>query len=416
MQYLFYDTCSLLSLGHKVFENDLFLISAITFKELEGIKTSIHKDVNTKFKARKILHLLNEHEDKYYIVPYIKEWDDIINTNPTLELSNDARIIVSALHIQEQLRESDQLIFITEDLSCKMSAANQGLTVKYIATEQNNYTGFVHIYFNKDEDLANFYNRAYAEDNFLGLREHQYAIIFDKDEPVDCFVLQDNHLERISEYLSLDTRMFGLIEPKDYYQLAALDSFRRNKLTVLRGAAGTGKSLLALGYLFYLKEHHQIDKIIIFCNTVATAGAAKLGFYPGDKNQKLLDSQIGNFLISKIGDRTMVEELVARGEIILMPMSDARGFDTTDMHAGIYITEAQNMDIELMRLALQRIGDDSVCILDGDDLRQVDLGMYAGASNGLRRVSEVFRGEDIYGEVQLQHIYRSKIAEIAQKM
>ena len=97
-------------------------------------------------------------------------------------------------------------------------------------------------------------------------------------------------------------------------------------------------------------------------------------------------------------------------------MSDIRGFDTTGMNAGIYITEAQNMDIELMKLALQRIGEDSICILDGDDTTQVDLGIYAGSNNGLRRMSQVFRGEDIYGEVTLPNIYRSKIAEIAQKM
>jgi len=68
-------------------------------------------------------------------------------------------------------------------------------------------------------------------------------------------------------------------------------------------------------------------------------------------------------------------------------MSDIRGFDSTGMHAGIYITEAQNMDIELMRLALQRIGEDSICILDGDSEAQVDLSMYAGSNNGMRRVS-----------------------------
>lgn len=416
MQYLFYDTCSLLSLGSRVFENeDPFYISSITLKELENIKTSSYKDNNTKFKARKLLHLLNANADKYNLVSYQKEWDALIYESSVLDTTNDACIIISAKMLQEIA--GIDILFVTEDLSCKMLAVAEGLQVQYIASEQNTYTGYSEFHFSSDEKLAAFYNDVYAKDNFLNLREHEYAIIYDKDnEPVDCYVLQDNHLERISEYLSLDTRMFGLIEPKDYYQLAALDSLKRNKLTVLRGPAGTGKSLLALGYLFYLKEHHKIDKIIIFCNTVATAGAAKLGYYPGSKDDKLLDSQIGNFLISKIGDRTMVEEFVERGEIVLMPMSDVRGFDTSDMHAGIYITEAQNMDIELMRLALQRIGEDSVCILDGDDDAQVDLGMYAGAANGLRRVSEVFRGEDIYGEIQLQKIYRSRIAEIAQKM
>jgi len=78
-------------------------------------------------------------------------------------------------------------------------------------------------------------------------------------------------------------------------------------------------------------------------------------------------------------------------------MSDIRGFDTTGMKAGIYITEAQNLTIDLMKLALQRIGEDSICILDGDNEAQVDLGLYAGSNNGLKRVSEVFRGQPFYG-------------------
>jgi len=33
-------------------------------------------------------------------------------------------------------------------------------------------------------------------------------------------------------------------------------------------------------------------------------------------------------------------------------MSDIRGFDTSGMKAGVYITEAQNLDINLIKLAL----------------------------------------------------------------
>ena len=97
-------------------------------------------------------------------------------------------------------------------------------------------------------------------------------------------------------------------------------------------------------------------------------------------------------------------------------MSDIRGYDTTGMNAAIYISEAQNLDIELMRLALQRIGEDSICIIDGDDQAQVDLSMYAGSHNGMKRVSEVFRGKHCYGEVALQNIYRSEIGRIAQDL
>ncbi len=120
--------------------------------------------------------------------------------------------------------------------------------------------------------------------------------------------------------------------------------------------------------------------------------------------------------MSKLGDRAQVERMISEGTLILLPMSDIRGFDTSGLNAGVYITEAQNLNVELMKLALQRIGDDSICILDGDSETQVDLNIYAGANNGMRRVSEVFKGQDFYGEVTLPICHRSKIASLAEKM
>ena len=80
-------------------------------------------------------------------------------------------------------------------------------------------------------------------------------------------------------YGNIDSRYFGKLKPykDDVYQALALDSFLHNKITLIKGPAGTGKSYLSLSYLFYLLGNNKIDKIIIFCNTVATKGAAKLG-------------------------------------------------------------------------------------------------------------------------------------------
>lgn len=85
------------------------------------------------------------------------------------------------------------------------------------------------------------------------------------------------------------------------------DSFKNNRITMVRGKAGSGKTTLALAYLMSELEKHKIDKIIVFCNTVATKNAAKLGFYPGSKDEKLLDSQIGNMLASKLGGSFAVQ-------------------------------------------------------------------------------------------------------------
>ena len=139
-----------------------------------------------------------------------------------------------------------------------------------------------------------------------------------------------------------------------------------NKITMIKGPAGSGKTLLTLGFLFSQLEKGKIDKIIVFCNTVAAKNSARLGFLPGTRDEKLLDSQIGNLLISKIGGRTEVERLVDEEKLVLLPMSDIRGYDTTGMRAGIYISEAQNLDITLMKLGLERIGSDCICIIDGD--------------------------------------------------
>ena len=97
-------------------------------------------------------------------------------------------------------------------------------------------------------------------------------------------------------------------------------------------------------------------------------------------------------------------------------MSDIRGYDTSGMRAGVYISEAQNMSISLMKLALQRIGEDSICIVDGDCKAQVDDIQFAGSNNGMKRMSKVFRGENIYGEITLQMIHRSHVGLIAERM
>ena len=109
---------------------------------------------------------------------------------------------------------------------------------------------------------------------------------------------------------------------------------------MVRGPAGTGKTYLSLGFLMDQLEHNKIDKIIVFCNTVATKNSAKLGYYPGTRDEKLLDSQIGNLLISKFGGRMAVESLINEEKLLLLPVSDIRGCDTSGMRAGIYISEA----------------------------------------------------------------------------
>ena len=377
----FYDTSSLLlitSLLSKTEDN--IIISSITLQELENIKISSHKDPHIKYAARQLLQWFDKNPDKYTCIVYKTYMDNCLITN-NIEVTNDTRILATAVDYYSE--NQNNFYFITNDLALKAIAGiffNKDLIISIDEETEENYSGYLEIELD-NEQMAMFYSDPVTYGQSLKILTNQYLNIYNSNkECVDA------------------------------------DSLINNKITIIKGPAGTGKSHLALGFLFSLLEHNKIDKIVIFCNTVATKNSAKLGFYPGSKDEKLLDSQIGNFLSSKLGGIIEVERLISSEQLILLPMSDIRGYDTSGMNAGIYITEAQNLDVDLLKLALQRVGEDSIIILDGDTKSQVDLIDYEGNRNGMRRASQVFRDTDIYGEIELKKIHRSRIAEIASRM
>ena len=398
-----YDTNALIDLYDKIF-NEEFYVSRISLRELENIKNSKNKDEETKYRARKLSKRFQEQSYMYHTV--CTEFDN----DP--HLGNDDKIIKAVKFLQD---EGIDVVFMTNDACCYNLAKAEGLKVRSTGAESDDesYLGFRELNLT-EEELSEFYSckDAYMCKIYPEILQNEYFFIKAKDEVVDIYRRVGNEAKRVS-YPVFNSEFFGDVKAKDIYQRIAMDSMMNNQITIVRGPAGSGKSWLCMSYLFSLLEKGKIDKIIIFCNTVAVKNAAKLGFYPGDKNEKLLDSQVGNFLSSKLGSRIMVEKMIQEEKLVLVPVADARGYDTTGMNAGVYIQEAQNLDRELMKLLLQRLGEDTICLIDGDDTAQVDLDAYAGMNNGIKRAVEVFKGQDFFGTVQLQKVRRSRIAEVA---
>ena len=398
-----YDTNALIDLYDKIF-NEEFYVSRISLRELENIKNSKNKDEETKYRARKLSKMFQEQSYMYHTVCTESDNDP--------HLGNDDKIIKAVKFLQD---EGIDVVFMTNDACCYNLAKAEGLKVRSTGAESDDesYLGFRELNLT-EEELSEFYSckDAYMCKIHPEILQNEYFFIKAKDEVVDIYRRVDNEAKRVS-YPVFNSEFFGDVKAKDIYQRIAMDSMMNNQITIVRGPAGSGKSWLCMSYLFSLLEKGKIDKIIIFCNTVAVKNAAKLGFYPGDKNEKLLDSQVGNFLSSKLGSRIMVEKMIQEEKLVLVPVADARGYDTTGMNAGVYIQEAQNLDRELMKLLLQRLGEDTICLIDGDDTAQVDLDAYAGMNNGIKRAVEVFKGQDFFGTVQLQKVRRSRIAEVA---
>lgn len=438
----FYDTNALLELQEKAFE-EFFFISSTTLLELEDIKTNRNKDDQTKYNSRRLLRLLNDNTNKYYVVVFeqfmtpneISEKYGVADThdvricacarfaNDWFVCSKDGYISYENINHSINIKVANEcelvdnnIVFVTDDLSCKLIAKNIfDLNVDSTYTNvDDEYDGYIEVVMD-DKELSEFY---IGKPNMWGLLTNEYLIIRGTNNEVrDQYRWDGNEFVFVS-YDKMKSDMFGMVEPYegDIYQRLALNSLMNNKLTMIKGPAGTGKSYLAIGFMLWMLEKHKIDKIVIFANPTPTANAAKLGFLPGSQLEKLADSSLGNMLGAKLSDKYLIDQLIQQNDLDILPMCDIRGFDTSGLNCAVYITEAQNLDISLMKLALQRIGEDSIAIIDGDYNTQVDLQQYAGYNNGMRRLSQVFRGFPFYGEVTLKNIYRSEIARLAELM
>lgn len=289
------------------------------------------------------------------------------------------------------------------------------------------HKGFKEVYMT-NEELQNLYQNLH--DNPYDLLINEYLIIYDdldisKLTPIEILKWNGKSMVSLPRNkkgeidLSFKTLQFDRFIPKDAYQAIAVDSILSNRITQIRGRAGSGKSKIALETAWHLIEREGkrdgYERLVIFVNPTPSRDAQELGFYKGDKLEKLMQSSVGAMLKSKFGDVIEIERQIALGKLDILPFVDIRGYETGEKKTILWILEAQNLTSDLMKLGLQRVSENTKVIIDGDYTAQVDKDAYA-VNNGMRRVSEVFRGEDIYGEVELQHIYRSRIASIADKM
>ena len=379
-------------------------------QELDKLKTVDNEEL--KYKARRANRFIFENFNKFIhdVIEYDSE--EILGVYFNNEIK-DNRIVSCA--------KANGYGVITNDLNLFSTAKSFGLEVDSIREEigdyepEESYTGFKEVYMTEYEHQDFYNNELY--DNKFDLLVNQYLIIKDDltGETVDALKWNGEcHLKVKAK--SINSTKLGKYTARDIYQSIAMDALQSNKIKMLSGKAGTAKTLFALSYAMNQIEKGKYSKLIVFANSLPTRNAAQLGLYKGSLKEKLMQVSVGHILASKFGDYNEVEAMMTTGELLILPMSDMRGFDTTGMNACVLITEAQNTDKDLMKLAVERVGEDSTLIIEGDWKQQLDSKSFEGKNNGMVRLSEVFRGDQDYGEVELQNIYRSRWAAKAQEM
>lgn len=152
-------------------------------------------------------------------------------------------------------------------------------------------------------------------------------------------------------------------------QKLAKATILRNKITVLRGGAGSGKSMVAAQAALDLLFTRQVEKVIL-TRPAVTAGE-ELGFMPGDKDAKLAPYTAAIYdNMYRLYSKEKIDKEITEGRIEVIPVAFMRGRNLTN--CCVVVDEGQNITHRQMELILGRICEGSKMVVCGD-VAQIDL-------------------------------------------
>ncbi|MEM9404447.1 MAG: PhoH family protein, partial [Acidobacteriota bacterium] len=184
----------------------------------------------------------------------------------------------------------------------------------------------------------------------------------------------------------------------------------------LSGAAGTGKTLLALaGALESRREYRQI----YLARPVVPLSNKDLGYLPGDVDAKVspymqplwdnlsvIRSQFGR----DSAEARQIEQMIEGDKLHIVPLAYIRGRSLSRV---IFIVdEAQNLTPHEVKTIITRAGEGSKVVFTGD-VFQIDTPYLDAQSNGLAYLIDRMKGHPLYSHVNLEKGERSELANAA---
>jgi phosphate starvation-inducible PhoH-like protein len=192
-------------------------------------------------------------------------------------------------------------------------------------------------------------------------------------------------------------------------QKRAKEQMIKHPYSFVVGKAGSGKTLLAVQVALDMFFKRQYNKIIITRPTVATEDN---GFLPGTEKEKLepwLVPIMSN--MRKVYNKPdKIAKMVEQEEIELVSLAHFRGrtFDS----AVVIVDEFQNLTKAQLRMALGRLGKDSIMIFCGDN-QQIDLS--TELNSAIDDVHKI-KGSDYVFKVILEDNHRHKAIDDVLKL
>jgi len=346
--------------------------------------------------------------------------------------NNDNHIINAALHLQS-IYQDRHVILVTKDINMRLKALGAGLKrVEDYRTDQlisdldlltagyhkfeGNFWDQVSEVKTEHHDGHTFHlvDRKLLPDTFL----NEY--IYDDDGfagRVESINETQVKLRDINQRFLMDKENWG-IKPLDISQGLAIDALTDPSidLCIINGAAGSGKTLLALAAcLEQVLEHKRYNKIIVTRSTPPVA--EDIGFLPGTEEEKMtpwLSAIQDNLEAMHEGDEqphSSIKYTIEKANIQFKSLNFIRGRSIQD--ALVLIDEAQNLTPSQLKTILTRCGRGSKMICLGN-LAQIDSNYLTPLTSGLTYIVERFKGYEGSATIHLQSVVRSALAEYAE--
>ncbi|MEO7267990.1 MAG: PhoH family protein [Knoellia sp.] len=177
----------------------------------------------------------------------------------------------------------------------------------------------------------------------------------------------------------------------------------------LGGRAGTGKSALALcAGLEAVMERRQQRKVVVF-RPLYAVGGQELGYLPGSESEKMNPWGQAVFdTLSALVSREVVEEVLDRGMLEVLPLTHIRGRSLHDAY--VIVDEAQSLERNVLLTVLSRIGQNSKVVMTHDVAQRDNLRV--GRHDGVAAVIEKLKGHPLFAHVTLTRSERSPIAAL----
>tara|TARA_B100000287_G_scaffold386521_1_gene394427 strand:+ start:103 stop:831 length:729 start_codon:yes stop_codon:yes gene_type:complete len=154
-----------------------------------------------------------------------------------------------------------------------------------------------------------------------------------------------------------------------------------NQLILCHGIAGTGKTYVSIYKALQdvLRRGLPYNKLIIINPTVDVGNEDKLGYLPGELQQKIQQYNESTFtILNKIIGKSRANKMISDGKVEIGVLNFLRGTNLEDCY--VILDEAQNVSPMQIKTLMTRISENCKMIIQGD-LSQCDKYKTNGVTN-----------------------------------